>query len=350
MHKKIVAIIIILVLVVITVIRLKNNKETTQKRVYQYDKETPISVQVDTLKLREVDAEYSYTGTFEPYKEAKISAEIQGKVNTLLVDLGSMVKAEQALIQLDNSLLQLQLQSTEVQIEGLLADVKRYTVLATADAIQRVQLEKSELALKGAQIQKATILEQINKTTIKAPFNGIITAKITEAGSFAAPGVPLLQITDISQLRFIINIPEQEIGQFRLEQATLVTIDAFSDIVLSGVVSVIGSKANNGNSYPVHILIENTPDLAVKAGMSGHVLIAKDDNLKQIMIPSSAIAGTTLKPRVYKVKTGKAILSDITIKSRMGNYILVEKGLSEGDVIVTNGFINLYDGANILLK
>ncbi len=147
MKKKIIYIIIGLALVAFVVIRLKTNKETTLNRVYQYDKETPISVQVDTLERMFANAEYTYTGSYEPNKETKISAEIQGKISALLVDVGSIVNVGQALIQLDNSLLKLQLQSVEVQIEGLAADVKRYTILANADAIQGVQLEKTQLAL-----------------------------------------------------------------------------------------------------------------------------------------------------------------------------------------------------------
>lgn len=350
MTKKIIYIVVALALIVFTAIRLKNNKETTQKRIYQYDKETPINVQVDSLKLENVNAENSYTGSFEPNKETKISAEIQGKIGSLLVDMGSSVKVGQALIQLDNSLLKLQLQSVEVQIEGLEADVKRYTVLANADAIQGVQLEKSHLALKSANVQKATLLEQINKTTIKSPFNGIVTAKMTEEGAFAAPGMPLLQITDISKLKFTINLPEQKMNQFNIGQTNQLTVDAFPEIILKGEVSMIGSKANMGNSFPVQFLVGNTPDLKIKSGMSGSVLVANKNEQKQIIIPSSSIVGTNLKPQVYKVKQGKATLSDITISKRIGNKVVIEKGLTDGDVIVTNGFINLFDGANVSIK
>lgn len=350
MKKKIIYIVIGLAFVAIIVIRLKTNKETTQNRVYQYDKETPISVQVDSLKLENVNAENSYTGSFEPNKETKISAEIQGKISSLLVDMGSSVKVGQALIQLDNSLLKLQLQSVEVQIEGLEADVKRYTVLANAEAIQGVQLEKSHLALKSANVQKATLLEQINKTTIKSPFNGIVTAKMTEEGAFAAPGMPLLQITDISKLKFTINLPEQKMNQFEVGQTNQLTVDAFPEIILKGEVSMIGSKANMGNSFPVQFLVGNTPDLKIKSGMSGSVLVANKNEQKQIIIPSSSIVGTNLKPQVYKVKQGKATLSDITISKRIGNKVVIEKGLTDGDVIVTNGFINLFDGANVSIK
>lgn len=117
--KKALYIIIPLVLIAIVVIKLKNNKEITQSKVYQYDKEQAINVQADTLQIENVNAEFYYSGTFEPNKETKISAEIQGKINVVLVDVGSVVNKGQSLLLLDNSLLKLQLQAIEVQIEGL---------------------------------------------------------------------------------------------------------------------------------------------------------------------------------------------------------------------------------------
>ncbi|MDD2306972.1 MAG: efflux RND transporter periplasmic adaptor subunit [Prolixibacteraceae bacterium] len=350
MKKAIIYIIVALALIAIVLIRLKTNKETTVNRVYQYDKEQAINVQSITLKLESAENDISYTGTFEPNKETRISADIQGKINSVLVDVGSTVRKGQALIQLDNSLLKLQLQTIEVQIEGLEADVKRYTVLAHADAIQGVQLEKTELALKSAKVQKATLTEQINKTTITAPFSGIVTAKLTEEGAFAAPGIPLLQITDISSLKFTVNVPEKELSQFETNQQYALLADAYPETVLSGKVIMTGSKANMGNSFPVQFLVTNTADLKIKSGMFGNVQLKSDSEGEHIIIPASAIVGTNIQPQVFLVKNGKAILQNISISSRFQNKILVSSGLTEGDVIIINGFINLFDGANVKIS
>jgi RND family efflux transporter MFP subunit len=318
--------------------------------VYHYDKEQAINVQAITLKFESVNNDIAYTGTFEPYKETRVSAEIQGKINSVLVDLGSVVKKGQSLIQLDNSLLKLQLQTAEIQIEGLENDVKRYTILAKADAIQGVQLEKTTLALKSAKVQKATLIEQINKTNIVAPFSGIVTAKLTEEGAFAAPGIPLLQITDISQLKFTVNVPEQELSQFETNQQYALSADAYPQTVLSGRVTMTGSKANMGNSFPVQFSVNNTADLKIKSGMFGKVQLKNDKEEQHLIIPASAIIGTNIQPQVYLVNKGKAILQDITISSRFQNKVLVSYGLTEGDVVITNGFINLFDGANVTFK
>ena len=345
--KKALYVIIPLAIIAIVVIKLKTNKEITQSKVYQYDKGQAINVQVDTLQLENLNSEYSYSGTFEPNMETKISAELQGKINAILVDAGSVVSKGQTLIQLDNSLLKLQLQTIEVQIEGMEADVNRYTILAKADAIQGVQLEKAELGLKSAQVQKATLLEQINKTTIKSPFSGVVTAKLSEEGAFAAPGVPLLQITDITTLKFTINVPEKDLSQFKLNQSYSLSADAYSEILLTGKNTMIGSKANMGSSFPVQFMVNNTSDLKIKSGMFGKVLLKSETSGKGIIIPSSAIQGTEKQPQVYIVQNGKALLQNITISNRIQNNAVVSNGLNVGDVIVTNGFINLFDGANI---
>lgn len=354
-RNKIIGIVAGILILTIAVFKLKTNKEITQSKVFQYDKEQAIHVQVDTLKLENVNAEISYSGTFEPDKETKISAEVQGKVNDFVVDVGTVVNKDQVLIQLDNSLLKLQEQTIEVQIEGLEADVNRYTILAKADAIQGVQLEKVVLGLKTAKVQKATLLEQINKTTIKAPFDGIVTAKISEEGAFAAPGVPLLQITDISNLKFTINVPENDLRQFKLNESYSMSADSYSDIPLSGKAILIGSKANMGSSFPVQFAVKNTSDLKIKSGMFGKVFSTAIgiENVKQekgFIISSSAIVGSENTPQVYLVKNGKATLQNIVVAKRVQNKSVVSSGLVTGDVIVTNGFINLFDSANVIVK
>lgn len=348
--KKVLYILIPIALIAIVIIKLKSNKEIVKEKVYQYDKEEAINVQAEIIKAEIIGNEFSYSGTFEPNKETKLSSEVQGKVNEVLVDAGSYVTKGQALIQLDNSLLKLQLQSAEVQIEGLEADVKRFTVLAKADAVQGVQLEKAKLGLKAAQVQKTTLLEQITKTTIKAPFNGIVTAKLTEEGAFAAPGVPLIQLTDISSLRFTVNVPENDLSSFRLNQTYSIQADAYSDVNLTGKASLIGSKANIGNSFPVQFIVNNTTDFKIKSGMFGKLILRNETQKTGIIIPASAIIGSSGQPQVYLVKNSKAVLRNISIAQKIKNKVVVSNGLEEDDVIVTNGFINLFDSASVTVK
>lgn len=348
--KKIIWIIVGVAIVVLAIVKLVNNKKTTESKVYQYDRDKPIAVSVDTIRLQAIDDVNAYTGTFEPNKETKISADIQGKINAVLVDAGSNVSKGQTLIQLDNTLLKLQLQTVEVQIEGLEDDVNRYAILTKADAVQGIQLEKTKLGLKSAKIQKATLLEQINKTSIKAPFNGVVTAKLNEIGGFAAPGIPLLQITDINTLRFTVNVPENDLVQFQNHQTYKITADTYSNIPLSGKLIMTGSKANVGNSFPVQFQVANTKNLTIKSGMFGKVNLTESKQEQGIFIPTSAITEENGKAKVYLIKNGKAVLQPIITSRNVGNKTIVSSGLATGDIVVTNGFINLFENANVSIK
>lgn len=348
--KRILYILIPVILLGLTVLKLMTNKKTAEEKIYRYDKEQPVMVQVDTAILQPVDDEQLFTGAFEPEKEVKISAESQGKITAIYVETGSFVKKGQLLLKIDDALLNLQLQSVNVQIDGLENDIRRYTVLAQADAIQGVQLEKAQLSMKAARVQRNTIREQIRKTNVVAPFSGIITMKFSETGAFAAPGVPLLQITDISRLRFTVNVPENSLGYFTLNKIYPVKTDVYKGLNLQGKVVLVGSKSNIGNSFPIQFLLTNTSDLKIKSGMFGKVMISGGNRKDGILIPASAIVGSDIEPKVYIVKDNKAVIQKISIDQRIKNNIVVSSGIDAGDVIVTGGFINLREGARVAIK
>jgi RND family efflux transporter MFP subunit len=348
--KKIVFIIAGLALFAITARTLLKNKEVTSSRVYQYDRTSPIHVFTDTVKITDIGTQKLYTGTFEPWRETKVSAETQGKINQIYVETGDAVIAGQTLLQQDVALLQHQLQSIEIQIQGLEQDIARYTILTEADAIQGVQLEKAQLGLKSAQTQKATLLAQISKAVIRAPFQGVITAKLNEIGGFAAPGVPLLQITELHRLKFTMQVHEKDLHQFTTGNTYNIIADAWPEMEFTGTVTMTGSKASAANTYPVQLEVKNTKDLKIKAGMFGKMQLNSSKPMQGIQIPSTAVTGSAEQPRVYKVQNGIAHLHDITIETRTGNNVIVSKGLTAGDIIVTRGFIQLFDGAHVAQK
>ncbi len=348
--KKILYFAIPLVILLVIVLRLKNNKEISQGRIYRYDKEQAILVKVDTLSSEISKGQYVFTGTFEPDKETRISADVQGRIIHVFVDVGSTVNKGQALIKLDDDLLKLQLQAIEIQIEGLEADIERYSILAASDAIQGVQLEKALLGLKSAQVQRSILQEQINRTTIVAPFSGVITAKLTEVGAFAAPGIPVLQLTDLSILRFTIQVPENDLRAFKIKYQVEVTADAFPTHQLAAKTSMIGSKGIVGNTFPIQFVLKNTHDLKIKSGMFGKVLVQEHSDSSHLQVPTTAIVGSAIQPQVYVIENGKAQLRNIIVSGRIGNQAAVQSGLKVGDIVITSGLINLFEGANVTVN
>ncbi len=84
--------------------------------------------------------------------------------------------------------------------------------------------------------------------------------------------------------------------------------------------------------------------------MFGKVNLSESKQEQGILIPTSAITEENGKAKVYIIKNGKAVLQPITISRNIGNKTIVSGGLATGDIVVTNGFINVFDGASITIK
>ena len=190
----------------------------------------------------------------------------------------------------------------------------------------------------------------MNKTTVRAPFSGVVTKKFQDVGAFAAPGVPLVMLTNIGDLKFTINVPERNLELFKKGKTFDIKVDAYPDLKVKGKIIRVGSKGNMSNNFPVQFLVKNTSNKKIKANMFGRVTIQENGKTKAIVIPARAIVGSEIQPKVYKVENGKAKLTEIVIGSRFEDKIVVAKGLKQGDIVVTSGFINLFDGANVVVN
>lgn len=342
-------ILIPLALIAIVAIRLRTNLKTAQEKVYVYDKEAPVPVKADSVRLLAYVGNISFPGVFSASRESRLSAEMPGRIVRFDADVGDYVSRGQTLVETDKELLSLQLREMDIQIGGLEADVTRYTVLAGHDAVQGIQLEKAVLALESARQKRETILEQLRKTEIRAPYSGFVTARFGELGEYAAPGMPLVQLTDIASLTFTVNVTERDLPRFAESREFTLTADALPGLILTASKATAGHKANPGNSFPVEFKVTNSPEYQIKAGMFGKVSLTDDTTKTGIVIPVGAVTGESGSPRVYVIENGRAVLREIEISTLSEDKAVVSSGLSEGDVLITAGLINLFDGARVTI-
>jgi membrane fusion protein (multidrug efflux system) len=351
MIKKIISLAILVSILALIVVQLKLNKTTSENRVYHYDKELPIAVYAQEVASQSSNDTREFTGTFEPFNEVKVNADVQGLISKIVVSEGDYLKKGQTILKIDDAILQLKLKAVNTQIVGLEKDVIRYQILSDQDAIQGIKLEKTLLGLESAQAERSIILQQINQTTIRAPFDGIVTQCFAEVGAFASPAMPLIELTNMDKLKFAINLTENELNFFKKNETYLVKANAFPTDSLLGKLIYTSSKGNVANGFLAEFEIENRTNLPLKSKMFGTVFLTDSKaETAQILVPSKCIIGSEIEPRVYLVKDGKAVLTTVVISERNGDYVTIKSGISMSDTIITGGFINLVDGANVIVS
>jgi len=343
--KRIISIVVIVGILAIIVIQLAQNKTEAENRVFQYNKETPIQV-FGELIANETEAQSkSFNGLFESRNEVKLSADIQGKIKQILVTEGQRVSKDQVLLKLDDEMLQLKLQVLETKLAGLKKDEKRYATLAEEDAVPAIKLEKTTNAIATLAAEKNTILEQINKSTVRAPFNGVLSVQFCEVGGFASPAVPLFELINETDLKFVIQVSEENLSLFRNNPSYVVQTGAVGEMIPVKL-SQVSAKGGKGNNFKVEFNLNNSA--GIKPKMNGVLRFeTTDSNATTVYIPAKAIIGSESHPEIYLVSNGKAVRTPISILARNGNTLSVSGNIKQGDTLITGGFINLFDNANV---
>jgi RND family efflux transporter MFP subunit len=231
-----------------------------------------------------------------------------------------------------------------------MADVDRYTKLVQSEAIPGVNLEKALIQKRSLEVQIRTLRDQLQRTTLTAPFNGVVTERFFDLGSVLSPGAPLVQLTDISGLKLTIAVPEQEMLLFRPGQPVEVSVDAYPGANFSGKVSLVGVQADAAHNFPVEILVQNTKVHPLKAGMFGSLSFQNQAKKAVLALPRTALVGTAKEPRVYIVENGLAVLRPVVLGAANNDFYEVLSGLQEGDQVVTSGQVSLTDGSAVAAR
>ena len=319
--------------------KLKQNQEIVQSKVKANDPSKEYMVKTYIVTESAFTEHVNAIGTFEPAREVQLISQANGQVTQLNFELGSHVKAGQVLVSVDKEILQAQYNAAAANYENAKSNLDRYEKAAQSEGIPQIQLDQNRLAVKSAESQMKVLAKQLQNTTITAPFDGIVTEKNIELGSTLSPGTKVLMITDISSLKLTVQVPEQDVVQFKIGQNIDIASELYPGKLLNGKIVMIGAKGDKAHNYPVQIEVKNNAETPLKAGMYGSV--ASNASNDALLVPKTALIGSEKKAQVYVIEDGKAMMRDIRIASSNNEYYSVSSGLKKGDTVVVSGQINL---------
>ena len=357
----------------------------------------PTPVQFGKVALQDLQAKVSANGKIQATKKVDISATVPGQVTQLAVQEGDQVKKGQFLLQLDSVNFRAGARSSEFSMQALLKDLDsaRFNAEQAKADLERAEKNHSSGILADADLQRARTtasttdsallaaeqrVEQsramlegakdtLSKTTIRAPMDGIVTAKRIEEGEVAVigiqnqPGTVLLTISDMSVVEAEMEIDETSIPSVKLGQDARVHIDAYPNQPFDGTVTEVGNspivattgQANEAIKFKVKVQLKNPPQ-GIKPGLSVQADILTGFRPKALTVPLQALVvrdaerkpedpAPTGPPKeeegVFVVDAGKA--SFRSIKTGLIGELSVEvlSGLKEGETIVTGPFKDL---------
>ncbi len=326
---------------------LASNKKEIDSHKQVKTTQNNVAVTVAETEMKETNGNLELVGTTQPNKEVNIASESSGKIVQVNFKMGDFVSQGKVLAKIDDTYKRLAYENAKLNYNKCKEDLNRYEVLRKGEAVSETQLRDIRLAYENASIQLENAKKQWDDTRIVAPFSGYITSKNTELGAYVNAGTVIAGIADISELKVVLDVSESNAYELSQGQQVNITADVHPETDYKGKISNISPKAGASHTYPVEILIANNGKDKLKAGTYVNVTVNMGKSSKAMMIPRDAIVSSVKAPSVYIVKGETAQLVKITTGRSFNSDLEVVAGLSEGDKVVTNGQINLTDGAKV---
>lgn len=308
-----------------------------------------------------VDVNAEFAGEVRPRVESRLGFQVGGKITSRKVDVGTVVKKGQVLMQLDPQDLKLgeaqslaALRAAETNRDLAKAELKRYMELHEKAFISRAVLDAKVSAFKSAQAQvdqaQAALRGSANQAryaTLASDINGVVTSVNAEVGQVVSAGTPVVQVAAAGEKEIVIGIPEDKVDQLRKLEDVTVRLWANPNEALHGKIREISPIADpQTRTYTVKVSVPDAP-ADVKLGMTANVQFTSRTETPQIRVPLTALFQDHNRSAVWVVDKGVVALVPVQVGGTVGNEILLTSGVKPGQTVVTAGVNQLKPGQKV---
>ncbi|WP_458414481.1 efflux RND transporter periplasmic adaptor subunit [Schinkia sp. CFF1] len=212
----------------------------------------------------------------------------------------------------------------------------------------QASVNQAKASLLNANLSKQQAQLALEKTSLIAPFSGVIVKKLASNGELISPGIPVYTIAQIDTLRLLLPVPDYQIADWNIGEN--VELELYEDHKLGKVINIFPATNEKTGTISVELEIPNNdhkwfPGQVVKAK-------AKLKEKQGIYVPVEAVisTGTKNKPYVFLFKNGKAVKTEVTVGALFEDKIEITSGLSVDEKVITKGADHLFDGDQVTVE
>lgn len=317
----------------------------------------PAPVVVSVAAERLLAPVTAYPGTVISKNQARLAAELDGRLEWV-ADVGTVARKGETLARLDNVLLKQSLLADEAavareraRLEYQSAEVRRLTSLVKRKSVPESDLDEAvanrnmtRAEIAASEARAALTREQLERTRVRAPFDGVITERHLQGGEWAESGATILRLVDTSSLEVQTWVPVGALKYVR-EGSKLMLVGNPSNAV-GTVRTIVPVGDNRSRLYELRLVFDNG---GWPVGADVRVAVPSAEPRKVLAVPRDALVlrrdGTT----VYRIDDeGLAERVPVNTGIAVGELIEVD-GIVPGDKVVIRGGERLRPGQNVTI-
>lgn len=283
-------------------------------------------VEVTPVVRRDLEETLTVVGSLAPNESAEIRPEIVGLVKGIFFDEGQGVKQGQVLMKIDDAELLAQYAQVEARYKLAELNVARSENLSESRTIPQSEVDRARSEFAATKAELALLKLRLEKTEVKAPFDGVVGSRALSAGDYVTASTVLTTLNDLSRMKITFQVPERFLGKVHNGTSFSVkskNLDA--DDKVNGAVYFVSSVIERATrSSEVKGLLANPPT-ALRPGMFANVELILDVRRNVLTVPEGSILTSSTGPQIVVVTDGEG--------GKVVQFVPVELGLRAKGVV-----------------
>jgi RND family efflux transporter MFP subunit len=364
------------------------------------EKSGPVAVQTATVHAREITRRVESVGTLFPFDEAIISAEIDGRVDQVSVDLGDTVKEGQVMVHISDEEQRYILAQNEAQLRQSLErlalknetdriqDIRQTPDMRRAqadlfDAEQRfkrvrelkdqgigsvqdldqaqARFQAMQAALDSTANQTRNLIQEVERfkaivelqrkklrdTSVRAPFSAQVKERTVTVGQYVRTNSPLITLVKVDPIRLRLEVPERMAPWMKVGQLAQISIEAFAERKFEGKIWRISPTVDQQKrTFVVEVLVPNSSG-QLKPGGYARAVIPTDKVDRAVLVPTRSVLYVLGANKAYVLKENVIEAREVKLGDRFDQEIEILEGLEDGEVVAASQLARLDTGVKV---
>jgi len=307
-------------------------------------------VKVSQVKSLPPRGKVEYVGVLLAYRKVKVASEIGGTIEKLYFEKGDMVKSGQLLAEVSTTSLRLEvrraratLQEAKAALSESKSNYKRIKELHDINAVADSEFDNakrtSDMAVANMEKAGAALAlaeDQLKKSRLHAPINGIIAFRDAEDREVIPQGTTLTQVVNLEKLKIKLSVGEKDIHILNKHKDFSFTIEAIPEEEFPCQVFFISPTADTATrSFPVEMLVTEQ-DQRMADGMTVKIKLPLINEKKTIKVPSTWLSEENGEIGLYVINGDKADFTQVKLGAYYDQRVEILSGLNDQQLVVTN--------------
>ena len=308
------------------------------------DKKAAVPVNVAAVAVGPVSSYITATANLVAEDDVKVLAEIDGRIAQVLVEEGAWVTRGQPLATMVRDEFEIALNKATLKVTNTTLAHERATRSITESLMSQQDFDKVKMDDEIARQEKAEAQWRIDRTTIRAPFTGRVTARAVTVGQHVAPIDHVFTVTDFDPLIARIYLPERDIAGLQEGREVRITLKADDATRCEGRIRQISPVVDPATGTVKLTIEARSPKTSLRPGAFVTIDIIRETHERALLVPREAVVRDLSEAYVFVATGDKAEKRTISVGLEEAGRVEALSGLAAGDQVIVAGQGGLKEG------